>query len=464
MAEQVDGDYLAAQKSDGAIRVALVASTHPWREDFGAYVTEHEARLDLHTIRDPGLLQMQKWAVIIVDDTVPFLDAVVNRIGPETVVVGVVAPNGEGAGVETLRSRGIAVIVEDGSDPAALTSRVLDLARDRGFKPRSPHRLRAVVNPPASPAGLDRPAQPSPRLSSLLAVGGPNTRLSIEAGVGFSAALAENAPSVLIDLDPQRLLAIRLGMQLQPNLRDLASALARKTDVDPFGFFGRRQISNVALPFWTLVGPASPDREASLEPAETAAVLRTAALTIPYQVALIGDPRAGCQGSWTPAVARAAMLVGVTDPTPIGLAELVDWWVAVRADLAALPAMHVVFVGEVDAGGIGRLQAELAESLPASAVASTHHLELKTKQLQRAQWQGGLVGHRFRRRCSQLLGALSSAPMHGANRRSTETVDEPLPPSRRNSSPPKADGALPPSGPAGSLSDTTEFIPVEVAR
>lgn len=401
-------------EESGPIRVGVIASEHPWRQAFGAFVTEHEARLDLHVIRDPGTLRRLPCAVIVVDDTVPFVEAVLAAAGSNGAVMGVIVPGGGGAGAAALSKAGVEFLRSGDEDPSLLTpssiaNAVLELAKINGHSPHSPHRL-APTRSDQRPVAHDLTEEDPRRVNrGLMAVGGPHGPLSLEVAAGLTAALTGWDQAILIDADPNRPLAGRFGLQLQPNIRDLAGALAGRPDPDTLAFMGRRQISNIELPFWTLVGPPNPMESSAVTESEVAAVIEVLSGDIPFQTTLIGDLRAGRSLPCRPILERCAILVAVAEPTPVGLAELLDWWVALDTMTDEPMAVHVVFAGSADGSRFDRLVSELYDSVSAHRIASHHHVPMPIKRLLHARWRGDLVGRRFHRRCTGLLLDLVAA-------------------------------------------------------
>lgn len=389
------------------VRVAMVASGHPWRERFGAYVTEHEARIELEVVRDPILLQAGRWDLVLVDDTVPFIEDVVRCAAGKRGLIGVVVPDGLGVGGANLERRGVRARTELGTDPGALVDKILEEALNSGLRPQTPLRSdlgsRAVSLQQVAAGSGSMPSGARNPVSSLMTVGGPDSRLAAESAVSFAAVLSKWARTVLVDLDPRRPMAPRLGLELQPNTRDLITALAQDAEVDPSPFFARRQISNVSLPFLNVVGPTSSDRRSLPDDVEASAVLYRLARSVPFQVAAIGDVR-GDNPSWVPAARFASLLIAVTDPTPVGLANLVEWMAVAEREVEGRLRIHVAFVGPAHGSRQARLEAELRDTVRPDVIASIGHVAARPKQLHDAQWRGGVPHHRVVRRFDRLLG------------------------------------------------------------
>lgn len=390
------------------VRVAIIASNHPWRAEFGAFAIEHEARIDLHVVRDPVVVGAGGWDIVVIDDTVPFVDEVVAAVDGDASLVGITVPDGGGTGEVSLRAAGVVRVVPDGTGPQQLVQLLLEEARALGVEPTSPQRVELASRrqAPTGPKAGQRMAQPRPsRVSSLMTVGGPQSALALEAAIGLASALAGWDHTVLVDLDPRRPAAVRLGLQVQPNLRDLVSALARDGHADPLSFVGRRQISNIALPFSTMVGPSRSGTEPLLDDVEASSVLALLARHTPYQIATIGDLQ-GQSRAWVPAVDAAARLVAVTDPTPVGLAKLVEWMGVADRGCSSDLAFHVVFCGSVQPSRLTRLERELRSTVPPAILASVSSVSAPRSKVVEAQWQGTVPGRRVLRRYEKLLRRL----------------------------------------------------------
>jgi hypothetical protein len=401
------------------VRVAVVVSPSRWRPALVAHVTEHDSRLRIETVRDPGVLVDDPPDVIVVDDTAAHSDAIVARHGGTIPVVGIFDIDGAGAGRRHLHDTGVEVgrIVSSATGVADLASLLVDVAAEHGVEAVAPA---TIVGSPARSDG----AAPD-RLTNVLGVGGPDPSLACELAGGLAWALSGRAPTVLVDLDPGRLVAARFGVQLQPNVCDAARALGVRRDADLFAFTSWRGVSNVQLPFWVLPGAPTSQQSHALTPAERDAIVTRSSQMFPAVVTTLDRAGLAAWDAASAVAARCSHLFVATTPAPNAVPYLLDWLGDLLAGChpdsgpAVLPAITVVTVGHASRRRRAQLEAEFADCFGATPSLRHRHLPARAGRVADARWRADLVAGPFRRQCRQLVAeVLALVP----------DVDEPIEP------------------------------------
>ena len=148
----------------------------------------------------------------------------------------------------------------------------------------------------------------------IVTVGGVSERRH-ELAALLAAGYGRLHQSMVIDIDPFRpRLARRFRLQLQPNI--LVACRSIGPDFEPMNFTGRRTVSAVELPFWSLVGLPSPDTAGQIDADDLCQVIDHMAGIWP-RVVLVADGASGdaaSMGMRTAALHTATSVVVAADP------------------------------------------------------------------------------------------------------------------------------------------------------
>ena len=78
-----------------SVRLGVVASSESWRTQLVAHVTEHDDRMEIESIRDPGRPASGMFDIIVVDDSAAFVPDVIASTPSHVRLVGVHDAAGE---------------------------------------------------------------------------------------------------------------------------------------------------------------------------------------------------------------------------------------------------------------------------------------------------------------------------------------------------------------------------------
>lgn len=246
---------------------------------------------------------------------------------------------------------------------------------------------------------------------------------AIEIAVGLAAEFANNYGStLLIDVDEATpMLAARLGYRLEPTVLDaverlyygdgdLGSTLTQPTQGSQ-GFTPMHLMAGIANPDdWSLLGH---DRCNDLLHRASEQWANVVAMSGAQLMAL---PNAGDRyGASRAAIERGDRVVGVCDPTPTGVLQILDWLIEARRLRNGSP-VWIVFAGRPRAA---RQRADLVESITREAgtdlIAGVIFVPLGS-EVERGCWEGRVVGSgRFAKSMKSLAAEL--IPGTGRGRR-----------------------------------------------
>jgi CO dehydrogenase nickel-insertion accessory protein CooC1 len=393
--------------------IGVVLSPRPWASQLHAYATDHVADLEVIVVRDQRAALETGVAVLVVDETTPWLNA---------------------AFVDRAERAGVTVVgVWDPAEPKGE-------ARLVGFQ--IPHRMASTLQPADAlyllqrlrptandefdqlVAGLGGDLDGLDRTGAVIAVGGPPGSGSREVGIGLAAALSGIRSTVLVDANESSPgVARRLGVGLYPHLLSAADALKRD------GVAGivssTANVSEARLGFDVMVGLPSGGEWDRLAPRAVEDVLqgcrvqweRTVVVTSP----VIEDLR-----RWVDrfGVSRhvigsvADEVIGVCEATPRGVLRFADW----LADLSTVsdrPGPMPVVLNRVPKSRfaaselIGQLQSICGDAIGVVAVVP------EDSKVATADWNAGLpASGGFTKAVGKLAGILDGV----VDRRSTEAI------------------------------------------
>lgn len=398
------------------LRVGVIAADRPWRNDLVSYATEHIGSLRVTVVRDPVLLDLGHFDVVVIDDTVPFVANILPALEAADLAV-VAIQEANGASEHALESAGVRAdrVLESTADVATVAETILECGPDVGVEPIDDRRTMRTASTDA-----DDTAQ-STVISNLVAIVGVDAAGGCELAGGLAQGFSRSVQTLLLDLGRPPLATIRFGLQLQPNLGDAARALSVDEAADLVKFTAWRGVSNVQLPFWTLTGaPERADRDTSgiaatgLAPAEADAILQRSGAIFPVQIALVGSSRVDDVAMVT--LAQAAHVVVVCEPTPTGVAQLLSWaadMTAVDDNEPAAPAeasgaagsfrlrrpIEVVLVGSAGRSARAQVVTEIVDALGDRLVDIPRFIPLGDRQRRRAAWRAEVPAGRFRLSC-----------------------------------------------------------------
>ena len=377
------------------LRVGMVATTDAWRSDLQAYLEHHVDQVDPFVIRDPHLLDDEHLDLVLVDDACTVIGtaelALLER--RRVPVIGLFHTDGSGRGEEHLVNLGVRRRI-------AATVDVIDLARIiRSFDPRPVAEPSAPPRSPmpASAHGSHESERHVDQVLSpawVVAIGGTSDRRH-ELAALLAAGYGRTHQSLVVDLDPHRpRLARRFRLQLQPNV--LVACRSVGDEFDPMSFIGRRTVSAVELPFWTLVGVPSPETASQLDPDDLRQVISQMADVWP-RIVLVTDAVSGAPAALSmrsAALAQSTAVAVAADPTPEGVLECLDWIVQTDA-VDRHRVVDVVFCGR-PADRARRL--EIADQLrthrPDGTIRNVVFLPWAERRIIAASWEGRHLARR----------------------------------------------------------------------
>jgi hypothetical protein len=197
---------------------------------------------------------------------------------------------------------------------------------------------------------------------------------------------------MVIDLDPFRpRLARRFRLQLQPNV--LVACRSLGDEFEPMHFTGRRTVSAVELPFWSLVGLPSPETLNQIDSNDLCQVIDHMATTWPRLV-LVADGASGDAATLpmrTAALRTASSVVVAADPTPEGVLECLDWLVQTDA-IDRNRTVDIVFCGRPsDRPRRIEIAEQVRDHRPHGTVRHVVFIPWDERQVIAASWEGRQV-------------------------------------------------------------------------
>lgn len=359
--------------------IALVVSAETWVDDLHRHCADHGGARVRCLVLDPGLALDEDFDVLVTGErwpalTKPFVEALHAR-GRRVLVVG--DPE---HGSDLLARLGVDGRMAASDTPPAIVAAVLALC------PAGASTGSALGGRPSdTTAAAGR--SPGPPPGGFVVVGGPRGAGSTEVAVALAArSVRRGDRAVVVDADTVTpSLALRMGLPLEPNLC---------TAVDAAGY-GIGRVPGALFDLgsgWPAVLVGAPNRRAgqALAGPDVAAVGEVLARR--YGPVLF-DVSAGHDGVTDDEVlaavaARAAAVVAVGAPSPIGVVRLIEWVAGVRAVAPEAPVHLVVN----RAPPVRCRRTELATALTHAVPSAEVTFVPSDPRVEDAAWAAGLVG------------------------------------------------------------------------
>lgn len=360
--------------------VALVFSPEQWVETLHRHFADHGGVRVRQVVMDPALALEEAYDILVVSHRWPaltraFVDALHGR---RRRVLGVFEAD-EPVGREFLLSLDVDDVIDSGASMnefvAAIVSLQAAIHHESGDETNG---APTTALPASATDELD---------SALIAVGGPPGGGTTEIAVELARTLhAGKTPVALVDADEVvPAVAQRLGLPIEPNLRTAIDAVEHGGgDVDtpvlagPDGVHVLCGLPNVAA--WSQVRPA-----------EVIDVIRALCRGHRFVVADVAnrleDVGGGARSRYgisREVVARASVLVGVGQATPVGVTRLLAWVADVRVLNADAPVHLVVNRAPADAFVQAEITDEIRRTYPPASLTFVPH----DRRVELAAWDG----------------------------------------------------------------------------
>lgn len=372
--------------SDPAI--ALVFSPEPWVERLHRHCADHGGAHVRQIVLDPQLCFDEEFDTLVASHRWPALTPGLVQSMHERgrSVVGVYDDQ---VALDHVERTGVdAVLAVD-----APMGEFVSVLRDLG----------TVARPP-----VDASKNEGRGGGRLVVVGGPGGSGVTEVAIELARRFASAAPTALVDMDDVvPAVAPRLGLPLEPNVRTAIDAAV-------FGI-GVLELIDVGGELAVLGGLPNVATWSQVRAEEVRALLsaltrdgRTVVANIGSRLESIGEPERF--GLSRVVLGQAEVVVGVVEPSPVGVIRAIDWMAAVRS-LTPRACVDLV-VARVPRGAFRRheIEAELAPTRPSSITFVPDDPRVRD-----AAWSGSLVrSGPFTKAIRVLGGAL--APEVGSGR------------------------------------------------
>lgn len=363
--------------------VALVFSPEEWVETLHRHFADHGGARVRQVVMDPTLALEEVYDILVVSHRWPaltraFVDALHGR-GRR--VLGVFEAD-EPVGREFLLSLGVDDVIDSGASMNEFVAAIASLQTNIHQVPAD----ETIGAPSAAipPIGADELD------SALVAVGGPPGGGTTEIAVELARTLhSSRAPVALVDADEVvPAVAQRLGLSIEPNLRTAVDAVEHGAGevgasllTGPDGVHVLCGLPNVAA--WSQVRPA-----------EIIDVIRALCRGHRFVVADVanrledvgGGPRSR-YGISREVVARASLLVGVGQATPVGVTRLLAWVADVRVLNTDAPLHLLVNRAPADAFRQAEIAEEIRRTYPPASLTFAPH----DRRVELAAWDGTAV-------------------------------------------------------------------------
>lgn len=384
--------------------IAIAASAREWALSLHRFVADHGgARVRVRVMHPEQALE-ESYDVLVVDDITSFLSAhLVHQVQRrDRKVLGVYE---EVSGENRLNQLGVNAVIEADAEPEEFIALISELASQRAMDEEFAD-LVAELNE-RGVAGREATT------GRIVAVGGAGGGVgATETAVAVAVDLATRGPSVcLVDADDVAPgLAQRLDLPLHPNIRTAMDNIQHRegTVGDTLHRFGDRFTILPGLPNardWVDIRSANVlDVVTSLADTTDVVVVNISSMVEPEGNGTPGDSRFGL-GRLILAVADDAVLVA--DPSPLGIARVVEWLADTRR-LRGDAALHVIVNRFVD-GQFAK--AEIRQEI--SSVTDTASVTFASwdPKLARAAWEGKPAARtRFSRAIHEAVDKLTAAP------------------------------------------------------
>jgi len=416
----VDSDQLT---SSVICTVGLVASHRSWRAELARHVQDHITGIRVRVLRDPRAAD-EGIDVIVIDDSSTFLnrDSLRRLTDTGVLVVGIYDPTERhGRGQSYLSDMGVSNIASAEMSPAQLVDLIWDITNDtdQGSQTGTLGELDPPEIIPQLDIGEPGTVQMPTGRGAVITVGGPLRSATVEFAVALAAQLAHQTreSALAIDLDEASpLLAARLGYRLDPTVLDAMERLQygdgdlRHCVTDP------THGSKGFCPMHVMAGIANPDDWALLGRDRTEDLLERTATQWNYVVSTSGPtihpmPQGTERfGASRQAIASADLVVGVLEPSPLGLLQGLDWIIDVRR-LAGEQPIWILFAGR-PRSPVHRadLVTSLTREAGRDAIAGAMFVPYGA-EVDRARWEGRPVSRGpFHRAIKNLVGEIVPDP------------------------------------------------------
>lgn len=379
--------------------IGLAFTPDPWVEALHRYCSDHGGARVRALIVEPGVALEESFDVFVVGHrwpalTLAFVQDVHGRGWP---VLGV-CDREEPAARDHLRALGVDAVVDADDGEEAIVRAVVGLV---GVRPR-----------PAD----DAEKGPAIRRvgSGPVAIGGPPGTGRTEIAVGVAVAVSRHRTTVLVDADdigPG--VGIRLGLDPTPNICDAVDAVEHGRGDLEACVRGRTGGGPGVI-----VGLGHADGWSQVRSGEVCRVIdRVAAggsLVIVDGAAPLDDLPTGI-GRGRHATARAlvveaSLCVGTFDPSPAGIARILDWVAGVRRLAPVVPIILVANRAPADRFRRREVAAAIDDVVPGTGVAFVPH----DPRVSEAAWAGRPVaGGPFTRAVQGLAAAVEAVVADG---------------------------------------------------
>ncbi|HEX2370263.1 MAG TPA: hypothetical protein VHM94_13625 [Acidimicrobiia bacterium] len=398
--------------------VALGSSARSWAGELMSYAKDHPGVRVVGTVLSSADAMEIGFDVLILDDTSSFLTPrLIDRLQrSDRAVIGVYDPERGGPGRSRLLEMGVDAVVIASSPPEDLVETIEEVVERRDLVQRFAEVLGPDLTTETEPQSTapPQPMEEAEQFGRVVAVTGASGVLEVLVGLGIHLA-GWRRSTLLADLDTlEPALAQRLDVELTPNVITALEALRFRSDLT-------REFAYHAGGFAVLGGIPNPREWATL--AEDEIIDLLGQLRLAFQMVLIRIDRhledlstltgaAGRFGASRSVAAAADVIVGVGDPSPVGVAGMLNW----LGDLSTVTSAPVHLVlNRIRPGPFQRH--EVMEELRRSFTPASVTLLPEDNRLPRASWQGEPVySGKFMKALAPLAAALGAVgqPMRAA--------------------------------------------------
>jgi MinD-like ATPase involved in chromosome partitioning or flagellar assembly len=333
-------------------RIALAASPREWAQRLHRHVADHGGAQVRATVLHPADAIAETYDVFIGDDTTSYLTRrlvdELHRLGRG--VLGVFDPD-DPRGKGDLLDIGVDEVIVRGASPEEFVASIEAVARrcaltlERVVSTADIDGLATLMEPLTEVPERQTPEIEAGTITVVGAASGGAGATEIAIGLAHACGRRGDT-TVLVDVDDVApALAQRLGQPPYPNIRAAVDALEHRLT----------RLADVLVPvpdgrFAMLPGLSSPRSWPELRSTEVTDVIGALATIRRHVIVnaghrvedlrgMGGPPRHGVTRS---AIGMADTVVGVTHPTPVGLARLLEWLAEVRS-VTAITSIHIVF-------------------------------------------------------------------------------------------------------------------------
>lgn len=369
--------------------LAVVFSPREWADRVVRHMTDHDAcRVRLRVLEGRVVLQ-EEFDLLLIDDITSFLNL---RLVQELHrrrrgILGVYDP-GEPTGRNRLLELGVDDVIECSASSE-------EFVRRAAFAPTASdidHELAQITAGVTPNVDGGDCLDPAPR-GLVTAVGGPAGGCgATEVAVELARAAADRGQtSVLVDADDlSPSVAQRLGLPLVPNVQSAVEALLHRSVhlTDALGVAPSGD-------FYVLAGLANPSDWSQIRALEVAVLIQELAALSNHVIMNVGSQLEDLTRFGGPdryglsrgTIEIADQIVGVSAPTPVGVARL-HAWLAQLGELLPTKPTHLVINKASDSSFIA---AEIAAEIHRTYIPATLHFLPFDSRVEAAAWRGELV-------------------------------------------------------------------------